>query len=177
MILILSEEGDRSTTEVIKWLRYQNKRWVRINREQNIKISFNNNVPHILCDSKTRININLITSVWFRRGVLNIQKKTDNTSINNFLSEENYYLKNYVYYFLSRKIRVGEINSSFINKLIVNEIACSVGLSIPNTYLLTSQTELEKKMKKHQLITKVIAGNGFLKLNEEHSGIMYTSAV
>lgn len=133
-------------------------------------------MPYIHSESNIKFDINSISSVWFRRGSLNISKKIDN-ALSNFLNEESYHIKNYIYYLLSSKKRIGEINSSIINKLIVNDIARSVGLSMPKTFLLTSQEELKKIFKKHELITKVIAGNGFLRIDNERFGIMYTSLV
>src|SRR5690606_29027214 len=93
------------------------------------------------CEPNIQVDISLITSVWFRRGHINIKTKTFSSAIDNYIAEENYYLKNYIYYLLSNKRKIGEINSSIINKLVVNDIARSLGLLTPETFLLTKKNE------------------------------------
>jgi len=177
MILVLSENKDKSTTVVLSWLRYFNKKYIRVNKEDILKIKCLTDGIYININKEKEINITEITSFWYRRGFLNLKNelKNDWVSLSNFLNEESYHLKNYIHYLLKEKNSLGSISSSIANKLIVNELAVKSNLRIPKSYLFTEKKELLKVFKKNKLITKVIAGNGFVNLDDNQYGVFYTT--
>ncbi|MCB9355610.1 MAG: hypothetical protein H6575_13660 [Lewinellaceae bacterium] len=76
MILIVSENEDHSTSQVIQWLIYYKAKFVRVNKGdtltlQGVHIS-NNKVCRFVFLSKERGKIDLgdITAIWYRRGGL-----------------------------------------------------------------------------------------------------------
>jgi hypothetical protein len=76
MILIVSENEDHSTSEVIQWLIYFKAKFVRVNKGDRlilhrVQISNHKDCKFILM-SKERgeIDLNSITAIWYRRGGL-----------------------------------------------------------------------------------------------------------
>ncbi len=177
MVLILSENKDKSTTSVISWLNYFDKKYVRVNEEDVLNVEYYDDDILIILNQERKIKLSEITSFWYRRGFLNVKNKlkSNSVSLSNFLNEESYHLKNYIHYLLEKKNSIGSINSSIVNKLIVNELAIESGLTIPKSYLITEKKELLKIFNKSKLITKVIAGNGFVNLDESNYGVFYTT--
>lgn len=178
MILILSEERDKSTNEVIQWLDYYGKKWIRINQEDRLDLSFTENDIVLNVNNKT-VKFSAIKSFWYRRGFFNYEHKLNNISehFKNFLNEESFHTKNYLYYLLDKKNSIGSIRTSIANKLISNDLAKRVNLKTPEFYLLSYKSDLERIIKKHKTITKVIAGNGFVNFDDKMSGVMYTTLI
>lgn len=178
MVLILSEEKDRSTNEVIRWLDYYGEKWVRINQEDQLNIDFIKNDIILNINSKA-VKFSAIKSFWYRRGMLNSTTLLNTISehFKNFLNEENFHVRNYLYYLLNRKNSIGSIHTSVANKIITNDFAKESGLKTPDSYLISLKSELEKIIEKHKIITKVIAGNGFVNFDSTTSGVMYTTLI
>ena len=147
MILIFSEELEQTTDEVVQWLISQGISFLRINKEDSIKIielSLNN--ERLLLELNGKIfNINEFDAIWYRRGNLNnnyfqsaLLELSSNSSILNqagrFLGNEWIILQFYIFYVLERKSRVlGSFQKSLVNKLINLSIAKQCGLLIPDT--------------------------------------------
>ncbi|WP_064967622.1 grasp-with-spasm system ATP-grasp peptide maturase [Tenacibaculum ovolyticum] len=179
MILIISKRNEASTEDVINWLNYQNKKYFRIDKEDNVIISY---IGKDIVFQLNSYNIKLseITTVWYRRGginndVLNNKKVIDNNFLD-FLRIESMFLKEYIYYLLSKKKKLNSYSTSFINKLIVSDIAEEVGFLTPNTYIINSKKSFLVHKKKEKLITKTISGNPILHINNK-KGAMYTNIV
>jgi hypothetical protein len=74
MILILSNELDPNTSDVINWLNYQGTKWFRINETDKVElinIVMNNKErdgASILINNIHRIELNGIAAYWYRRG-------------------------------------------------------------------------------------------------------------
>jgi hypothetical protein len=74
MILIISEQIDCSTDDVIDWLRYLNCNFIRINAEDFVeKIVINDEHIELQMDSK-HIDFDNINAFWHRRGDLYYKK-------------------------------------------------------------------------------------------------------
>jgi len=161
MILILSEESDFSTTQVIEWLNIMNKKWIRINREDEISINYiGNDIQFLLKD----INFLLseIKSFWYRRGFINISKLNLNINeLDNFLDDELNGIVQFLYYKLTILHHLDSIKNSSINKLIVNSIAKDLEICTPNEYVFSNKKSLEELINNTDIeyITKAINGS------------------
>ncbi|MCK6648933.1 MAG: grasp-with-spasm system ATP-grasp peptide maturase [Bacteroidia bacterium] len=183
MILILSENDDLATNDVIEWLTYYEIPYVRINETtkvkfENIRISNDEtywelNLSELHKDSSIAINSNQITGFWYRRGYIGVeidfkQKQTNNSEkkiLPYLIDHINYNQKDlidYVYYCLSKKTSIGKYSDNFISKLKMLTVAVNVGLKVPDTHIISSKDNLsELKSKYNNIITKGIKSNGF----------------
>ena len=163
MILILSEQNDLSTTQVIEWLDFFNKKWFRINRNEQLKLKYLGVDIEIQCQEE-KFKLSEITSVWYRRGLLNTKfSKLEIKEIDSFLQKEDSTLTEYLYYKLSKIHHLDTIKNAFINKLIVSEIASEIGLLTPKTYIFSNGEHLKRTLsKKDEIITKSIYGEPFI---------------
>ncbi len=182
MILIISEKKDISTTEVIKWLKFKDKKFLRINKGDDVKLDFIKNDIKIF-HGKTCIRLSDIKAVWYRRG--EIDSEYFNISVINsnldkgyidFLRLESFTLKGYFYFKLHQKRHINSYYNNDVNKLICTEIAQMVGLKTPYSFIVNTQKEFNKIEKSHKLITKTMFGNPLVKL-ENKRGLLYTEKV
>jgi len=183
MILIFSDKTDYSTQSVCDWLDSDKVNYKIIYPEHNIvinsllilnnKIEFDFLIQNLLNEEIQVIKFSEISSVWFRRGFLNLNKiyfkeiasnsKYFGNELLNFHLKEYNSITNFIYEsFIRYKKILGNPFKFDINKLTMLLIAQECGLSIPKTYL-TSQKELLKqfiKNSKNGIISKGIQ-NGF----------------
>ncbi|HQB77510.1 hypothetical protein DSECCO2_79870 [anaerobic digester metagenome] len=171
MILIFSEELEQTTDEVVQWLISQGISFLRINKEDSIKIielSLNN--ERLLLELNGKIfNINEFDAIWYRRGNLNnnyfqsaLLELSSNSSILNqagrFLGNEWIILQFYIFYVLERKSRVlGSFQKSLVNKLINLSIAKQCGLLIPDTTITSKGYVVKNKLAATEQISKPIS--------------------
>ena len=155
MILILSDESDISTDNVIKWLIYNGVSHLRLNTSDEIEIisvSINN---FLIRKNDIIINSDNITSYWYRKGSINMICDTNDfdysqfelishsniaNAINEHIKIESRHLIEYIYIILESKNKIGSKLFSEVNKLKVLDIAQSIGLSVPKT-LITNNKE------------------------------------
>ena len=141
MICILSTEEDQSTNEVIDWITYYDKPFIRINSEDliseneiNINISKN-----IIFLNGLKIEANNIQSVWYR-------KWRFPNNLTNFIKNDNEYAKaleiefheisTFLFQYLENSCWLNHPDDKKINKLYQMMITESVGLDIPKSYLI-----------------------------------------
>jgi ATP-GRASP peptide maturase of grasp-with-spasm system len=172
MILIVSEEKDHTTNDVIDWLFSWQKPFLRINETDviNVKeIVINQKKTDIFFSvnkEKTIYSIKKFTAYWYRRGNIKLSISFINKDfeiskeINNYLNLENSRLE---HFFISQlnKIpnRIGsvfELNNNKLNNLI---IAKEVGLLIPDAKIITTSEQLNLATKNKQYISKAIYNN------------------
>ncbi len=179
MILIISNSNDLSTTTVIEWLNFFNKKWIRVNDENHVQVDF--------LGSEIEFNVNgfkfklsEITSCWYRRGFLNIKFIVNNEvkQFQDFNTVEARKIEQYIYYKLSLLRKINYYSNSNVNKLIVSDIARSLEIKTPNDYLISSKNELKNLMDidNKKLITKSIWGNPIHRF-ENFSLFNYTQKV
>lgn len=178
MILILSENKDSSTTQVIEWLNFFNKKWVRINGEEKIQIECIGD-DFLFFTDDCRFKLSEISSFWYRRGFFNI--KLDLTEINEFneqIKREASVLIQYIYYKLFQIKHIDSIKNISVNKLIINSQVEELGLLTPKSYIFSNRSELKKIMtdKDEQYITKTVADGSFLNF-KNHLVYNYTSKI
>lgn len=168
MILIISINNDYSTTTVIEWLNFFNKKWIRINENDEIHLDFIIN-DVIFNVNELSFKLSEIKSCWYRRGFLNLKFKINNEikQFHNFNTTEASKIEQYIYYKLSQLKKVNSYSNSEINKLIVSDIARNLELKTPNDYLVNTKNELRKIMndENQEFITKSIWGNPVHRFN------------
>ncbi|MEJ5052430.1 hypothetical protein WH221_21570 [Chryseobacterium culicis] len=141
MILIFSTNQETTTNEVIKWLKALGKAFIRIHEDEIFEIKTDQNKV-FLQSQRNSFFIEDITSVWYRRGGLNIKRLSyTNPSVNAHMNEVQHWLEDYVRATLKSKKHINKESNSDVNKLLVLEKAKKVGLEIPE-YFLADNTDL-----------------------------------
>lgn len=96
MILIISDNNERTTTEVIRWLVSMKKTFIRIHEDEILEIKAHQN-RFFLESKRNKFFLDEINSVWYRRGNINFKRLLyKNISINLSMNETQYWLRNYV---------------------------------------------------------------------------------
>lgn len=161
MILIFSEKNDYSTYEVCKWLYFFNADFIRINKEDLVRL-IELDIPHTKITIEVdgnQIDLNKITSIWYRRGFLNFSNflLDEREPILDFKKDEISALNYYVFKrLLNDKNSLGNYILSFPNKLDVLELASKVGLIIPATFVSANKKKLLEYATAFPVITKGI---------------------
>lgn len=177
MILILSDEFDFSTTQVLEWLDYYSLKWIRINPNEKIKLKFLG--EDILFDLKgNSFFLSEVEGFWYRRGFLNLFNSFSIKSqeIINIQKEELYKIVDFIFYELKNKISINDYNNSDVNKLIVSSIARQFGLKTPKDLIFSEKAFMQDYVKDQPYITKTISGNTVFKI-ENYQVFNYTSLI
>lgn len=174
MILIISNESEFITNEVIRWLNFQNKEFIRISEKEEFEIKVHEKRV-FLSNLKNEFFLDEIKSVWYRRGRLRFKRAIySNSSINHYMAEIQHWLEDYVMKILESKRIVNKQTNSDVNKLWVLEKAKEVGLDVP-TYFLTDNLN---NVDLGKTISKTMTGSGWIKNVEKGiNGLMYTAVI
>ncbi len=174
MILIISENNDRTTTEVIRWLHLLGKKFIRIHEDELFEIKVIRKKV-FLESERSQFFLDDIDVVWYRRGGLNFKRlRYENDSINISLNETQHWLEDYVRKTLENKKHINKESNYHVNKLLVLEKAEKIGFDIPEYYLAENTDDVIL----NKTITKTITGNSILNdFEENYDGFMYTSIV
>lgn len=148
MIEIISQESDKSTDNVLRWLRFYKQEFKRYNVENFTEFSFvvgegiaNRNILHRRARIKTFLNTGLHKLDTYVREETNMLLKAWEKIIKEN-STSNY---------------IGEFNEEEQhNKLLDLHIADSVGLKIPKTLITNTKKDLKIFADKYSIITKAI---------------------
>ena len=154
MILIISSLNDESTNDVIFWLKYLKKDFVRLNEDDIIvKITLIEGSIVLKTTTQKRVNLSHITGYWYRRGQLrflvnSFDYRKSNLSnqiidgVKAFKNGEVNKLIDYLYLYLDR---IPKSITSFFNvspnKLHVLDMAKQCGLLIPKTMISTQKED------------------------------------
>ena len=145
MIIILSEDVDFTTNDVISWLLFSKKKYKVLNtKEVQVvnKFTISNNKLSI---SINNINFNRVNKIWHRRGKSNLRFTTIFGSLNKYLkTDEHVVLKALE----NQLIKSTNYTGSYIkeienNKLEVLIAAKKNNLNIPSTLITSSKKELQ----------------------------------
>ena len=176
MVLITSNNTDKSSNLMIDWLISYRQNFLRLNTNDTLKISFRKGETYIEY-SYYSFKINDIKGI-FTRGVwfnfdLTLLKQ------DYFINEYNQIIDNLI--FCLNKRSNFFLNPVNINKLIVSNIAKDIGLKVPDEIIVETKTDLENLIIQNlKLCTKSLSGvctmklkNGYkslytIKLNESH---------
>ncbi|MDR6548527.1 ATP-GRASP peptide maturase of grasp-with-spasm system [Chryseobacterium rhizosphaerae] len=174
MILIISDNNDISTTEVIKWLLVMGKKFIRVHEDEIFEIKIRE--KRIFLESTSNhFFLDEIHSVWYRRGGLNFKRlRYKNEAININMNEAQHWLEDYVKKKLESIKHINKESNSLVNKLLVLEEAEKVGLDVPS-YFLSENTD---DVIFGKTIVKTLAGNPMLEsFYKDSNGMMFTTIV
>lgn len=185
MILLLSEERDISTDNVVEWLHYYNAEFVRINTTQSNLIRslrIDQSGTSILFENDY-VNVSDIDSIWFRRGSFRFiseffkysEKSEDvNSQILRQVYSDTQVFSYYLYQALSENAYTINHPAKYnLNKLMVLDIAKRCGLTTPDTIVTKSKEELERfqKVTSKKLITKQLSDNLWIQDGKTSYGV------
>ncbi len=163
MVVILSDETDESTNQVIDWIHFFGRKFIRINpsdqidevtvSDWNVSIRLNDRV----------VDLSEVTAYWYRRGFLNLKfppfgdEFALSSKLNLFLRRESGALQSFVMKALRTKRCIGDYFRADVNKLDVLTKAETLGLKVPRTIVTSVKRQLMEFIRKHnQVITKPI---------------------
>lgn len=149
MILIISQEYEPSTEDVIDWIHYLKGKFKRINGNDLIGESYELKLDNnsIAFDSSSTRNANII---WYRRGLsgkdnnflFNSLTDKENISVNRFLGDEKITLLYNTLHSLDKKWLSNPKIINKIKKVEVLDEARKIGLEIPKTLITNSKEKL-----------------------------------
>lgn len=174
MILIISNNNEITTTEVIKWLLKLGKNFIRVHEDEIFDIKIKE--KRIYIESlRNSFFIDEITSVWYRRGGLKFNRLLyKNEAINLNMNEYQHWLEDYIMKVLESKKHINKQSNSDINKLLVLEEAQKAGLDIPSYFLADTTDDVIL----NKTIIKTIGGNPRMEdILKDSSGMMYTTVI
>ncbi|WP_447951551.1 grasp-with-spasm system ATP-grasp peptide maturase [Chryseobacterium koreense] len=174
MILIISNNNERTTTEIISWLVAYKKEFIRVHENEvfNIKVK---NKRIFLESMSNEFFIDEITSVWYRRGGLKFKRyKYQDKGVNQYMDETQHWLEDYIRNYFENKPHINKESRFNINKLIVLDTAKTIGFKVPE-YFLSDNTD---EVQLHKTIVKTINGNGVVEYESSKlKGLTYTSII
>lgn len=161
MILILSNSHDKSTTNVIEWLEFLGKKWIRINAEEAIEIDFIGQDISFKLENESFL-LSQITSFWYRRGLLNI--RINLSEIQQFRALQQSELAKFVDYIFYRLSTLKYLNlqkNADVNKLVVSSIAKKLGISTPEDYICSDLKTVQNihSISEKNYISKPVSGD------------------
>ncbi len=170
MILLLVNDDDSTANEVVDWLIYLNKDFLRINSDTlitEVTITLNGSSTSLLIQTKDCIiDFATIKSVWWRGFFLSIEEYKpfiDESNINDIstlLFREQHSLEELIHYiFEVAPIVIGSYFKYSLNKNIVLIKAMQHGFIIPDTLITTTNSNTLEFKKNHSIISKSIDNN------------------
>lgn len=193
MVLIVTQDSDGSSKQVLQWVQHLGQEWYQISASDTIDIieyrmesgrydfsfSHNGNV----------LRLSQFTAIWFRRGWFTMMykpldilsgtlTKREVRAIENHVKEELKTFQEYLYQSLSRQAYIfGNVNQYNVNKLDVLLHAHEVGLYIPEYCITTLKPALINFQKKHKgkVLSKAIREN--IDYKTETSMVFHTNKV
>lgn len=167
MILIISSKDDRTTNEVIDWLRKYKVKFVRISSDDLVSVSSVYISPHSGINElyfsirNKKYKLSDFRAVWYRRSWITIQSYLYENStpeltqeVNKQLYSELNELSKYLIYQLEKK-SLNRPNDLFLNKLTVLDECKKIGIEVPSTIITTLKGDLINFYNdKKKIITK-----------------------
>lgn len=189
MIIIITLSNDGSSGEVINWIKkYSFEKVLRINVDKDIVklIRYNAINKQFIIQLNNEENYNLFDckAFWYRKGGRLLRhsiKKTDIeehnilTDLNSAAIIECDIINSFMYNFLEKKsiFSIGKQSNATPNKLNVLEVAKSIGIKVPDTFLYSLKEDVIAKSKECKLITKA-ASDGIYIFKNDYSYYTYT---
>lgn len=193
MIVIVTLSKDGSSGEVVNWIKkYSSEKILRINLDIDlVRLIKYDEADHQFIIEVNREAFNLFEckAYWYRKGgkILrhsngNFEVEGEEHDISKYLNAaavtENEVLDSFIYDFLERKsvFSIGKRSTATPNKLIVLEMAKSLGIKVPNTFLFCRKEDVVEKTKQCKLITKA-ASDGIYIFKDDFSYYTYTELI
>jgi len=174
MILIVSNNNEMTTDEVISWLIMLNKKFIRVHEDEIFMIKTSEKRIYIESE-RNCFFIDEICSVWYRRGGLKFHRNQyEDKGINHFMNETQHWLEDYIRNYLENKKHINKESTFHINKLIVLDKAKELGFDVPD-YFLAENTD---NVDVNKTIVKTITGNGSIDFEDKKTrGVLYTNII
>ncbi|AZA79210.1 grasp-with-spasm system ATP-grasp peptide maturase [Chryseobacterium sp. G0186] len=174
MILIISNNGDSTTTKVIKYLSAMGKKFIRVHEDEFFEIKADKKRIYLISD-RNNFFLDEIESTWYRRGGLKFKRfHYNNDAVNHHMDEHQHWLEDYVIKTLESKKTINKQSNNHVNKLLVLEQAKKIGLNVPEYFLAENTDEVIV----NKTITKPITENVILdSVDKNLNGIIYTSVI
>lgn len=164
MILISSYQYDYTTNDVIDWIVSFERQFTRINKKDQYKILFDGSKIELEFKDQV-LNFEDIKGYFYRRGKIGFNQ--DNGSVKylrDITIEHSEIIDQYINYILENKVSIGKHSNNALNKLIVLQVAKSIGLKIPDSYIFTSKEDAE--ISNQNLITKNHSNSSFFQCDD-----------
>jgi ATP-GRASP peptide maturase of grasp-with-spasm system len=184
MILILSYEGDWSTDNVISWLKQFDYPCLRLNSydffTKDFFLDFQNKILYV---GDQVIDFNKINVVWFRKFGLfrssnhfkSVRELLDSESAN-AIANEFWAIAQAIVDLLQHKKWLTHYNNSFLNKINVLAMAEAIGLDVPKTYIVNTNSKIKEIISEGSVISKSV-DNVTNVLTKKGSYTMFTSRI
>lgn len=172
MILIISQKSDFATTQVISWLRFFKKEYLRINGDENYNILEITDNKVLIDKNGSIYNLMKYESYWYRRSGFSTlhlggkphvlsQKISIPRCLTSPLQAEFEVIRNHIYKMIEANAdpnkRIGSFFTRSVNKLNVIKQAKAVGLTVPFTALVSTKEALSHIVSQKKVITKAVA--------------------
>lgn len=166
-VLIFSEADDRTTSEVMQWLKRWGVACTRIDKEDEVQIvqlSLHERVALIRVNGQL-VDLHRYSAIWHRRGYLrapDMQSALQATweryelPLEGFLEREWRTLRDYLMQVAHPTKQLGSFDASSVNKLRVLDLAVQCGLQTPKTHVSQCAEQLKKIVSLQAYITKPI---------------------
>lgn len=176
-ILICSEKQDYTTSYVIQWLLYFNKKVVRVNSDDFLYFT------HHIGENGGRLSINgtaieEFTRVWYRKGHFCISHIVDSKRMDEDLAisiqkHSEFEVREYLdaMYPIIEELDDNLLTAraaTFINKISVLNTAVSVGLNIPPTLISNTRAEIVEFVSIHGYVTSKSLRNNFVHVDPKN---------
>lgn len=176
MILIISSEDDKSTNDVIDWLRHYKQDFIRISEKDQVFIeSFSMHGENIDLDLGLKgqvIPFRSLKSIWYRRGLfspkttqfsLSLESHEEETAISNQLFNDQRTALQFLVDLYGEK-SINHQGQNSLNKLETLRKCALQGMHYPKTLVTGKKRELEKFFEENGvLINKNITPGVFIK--------------
>ncbi|NVO09875.1 MAG: grasp-with-spasm system ATP-grasp peptide maturase [Bacteroidales bacterium] len=191
MILIISKEHtELSTEEVIDWIDFFGKDFIRINGDEffkkgNVEITLNNS-ELVIKYKDIEIPFGKINSVWFRRWWdRDFHDLYDNKNINYSIVDQLIFhqsgnivsLRDLLFKYLDKKKWLSHPSKIAINKIHVLVEASKVGLNIPETKICSTKKELIDFFNIHKKIISKDLNDPIFFFDEQYCYTSITNAI
>ncbi len=165
MVIIITDQYDVSTCDVLDWLNYYQIESIVVTNTNQVSIYKIENDGHFTLEiNQKKINTKKIKGIWYRRGNLGFEeikfhREDDEFKVlpllSNYLNIEFRRIINYFHFKFFQLNHIGNYLKSDLNKLVVLDIVRRCSIRFPETLITSSKNELLKFKKKHgRIITK-----------------------
>ena len=163
IVLIISEDRDGTTNEVVEWLKKYKIPAFRINSSDKVIVRIINVKEKIFSIIINEIELysSNIEFLWYRKGMLSFVDKDFSSTvslngISEFINLESLKLNNYLFEVLREKMIIGDFKKSFVNKLENIVIAKMVGFEVPETIITSEKCHVNKLSRNFNIVSKPI---------------------
>ncbi|GAA4155074.1 hypothetical protein GCM10022217_12840 [Chryseobacterium ginsenosidimutans] len=184
-------KDDYSTLKVCEWIERLGYKFIRINKEDKCvlkSLHLNTNEAVVEINGETLVNSKDVKAVWYRRGGFiqtlrnelhfndNEILKDSSFRLNKIMDSEYYDLAVFLQREFEKGKNIGSYFNSKLNKLNVLNLAQSLGLHIPETFVLNNTEALKSLIKEDNVITKALS-DGLYYFSKKYAYYTYTEKV